>query len=77
LKRSLFTAKFTYDGDTEAKRHMAETKPIFEQIDPAQEAAAIAEAEAELDAGKGVPHEKVREWLVKLARGEIIPPPCE
>jgi predicted transcriptional regulator len=38
---------------------------------------AIAEAEAELDAGKGIPHEKVREWLLKLARGEIIPPPCE
>jgi predicted transcriptional regulator len=70
-------AKFDCDRDIETKHHMAETKPIFEQIDPAEEAAAIAEAEAELDAGKGVPHEKVREWLVKLARGEIIPPPCE
>jgi predicted transcriptional regulator len=56
---------------------MAELKSIFEQIDPDEEASAIAEAEAELDAGKGVPHEKVREWLLKLARGEITPPPCE
>lgn len=56
---------------------MAELKSIFEQIDPDAEAAGIAEAEAELDAGKGVLHDKVREWLLKLARGEITPPPCE
>jgi predicted transcriptional regulator len=62
---------------SEPTRHMAEPKSILEQIDPDEEAAAIAEAEAEFDAGKGVPHEKVREWLLKLARGEITPPPCE
>jgi predicted transcriptional regulator len=56
---------------------MSEQKTIFEEIDPDEEAAAIAEAEAELDAGKGIPHEKVREWLLRLARGEIVPPPCE
>ena len=56
---------------------MAEMKSILEQIDPDEEVAAIAEAEAELDAGKGIVYEKVREWLLKLARGEIIPPPCE
>jgi predicted transcriptional regulator len=56
---------------------MAEVKSVFDQIDDASEAHAIAEAEAELDAGRGVPHEKVREWLLKLARGEVIPPPCE
>ncbi len=56
---------------------MAEVKSVFDQIDGEAEARAIAEAEAELDAGKGIPHEKVREWLLKLARGEIIPPPCE
>ena len=55
---------------------MAESKSVFEQVDPEVEAAAVAEAEAEFDAGKGIPHEKVREWLLKLARGEIIPPPC-
>ena len=56
---------------------MAEVKSVFDQIDDESEARAIAEAEAELDAGKGIPHEKVREWLLKLAKGEIIPPPCE
>jgi predicted transcriptional regulator len=62
---------------SEAERRMAKLKSIFEQIDSGEEAAAVAEAEAELDADKGVSHEKVREWLVKLARGEITPPPCE
>jgi predicted transcriptional regulator len=54
---------------------MAETKSVFDEIDAAVEARAIAEAEAEIDAGKGVPHEKVREWLLKLAKGEVFPPP--
>jgi predicted transcriptional regulator len=56
---------------------MAEVKSVFDQIDGEAEACAIAEAEAELDAGRGILHEKVREWLLKLARGEITPPPCE
>jgi predicted transcriptional regulator len=56
---------------------MAETKCVFDEIDADIEARAIAEAEAEIDAGKGVPHAKVREWLLKLAKGEIVPPPCK
>jgi predicted transcriptional regulator len=56
---------------------MAEVKSVFDQIDGEAERRAIAEAEAELDAGKGIPHEQVREWLLKLTKGEIIPPPCE
>jgi len=56
---------------------MAETKSIFDEIDTATEARAIAEAEAEIDAGKGVPHAKVREWLLKLAKGEVVPRPCK
>ena len=56
---------------------MAKTKIVFDEIDADSEARAIAESEAEIDAGKGVPHAKVREWLLKLARGEIVPPPCE
>ena len=48
---------------------MAEVKSVFDQIDD--------EAEAEIEAGKGIAHDKVREWLLKLARGEITPPPCE
>jgi hypothetical protein len=56
---------------------MDEAKSIFEEIDKAEEARAIAEAEVEIDAGKGVPHKKVRQWLRKLARGKITPPPCK
>jgi predicted transcriptional regulator len=56
---------------------MAEVKSVFDQIDGEAEARAIVEAEAELDAGEGIPHEKVREWLLRLARGETTPPPCE
>lgn len=53
-----------------------EIQSIFDiPLDEAEEARLDAEAEAEIEAGKGVPHEKVREWLEKLARGENIPPP--
>ncbi|MBV9824938.1 MAG: hypothetical protein JO001_04535 [Alphaproteobacteria bacterium] len=55
---------------------MGELKSTFDEIDEAAETRAIEEAEAEIDAGHGVPHEQVREWLKKLARGEIVPPPC-
>ncbi|CAK0748593.1 hypothetical protein WCLP8_1920001 [uncultured Gammaproteobacteria bacterium] len=37
---------------------------------------AIAEARASLDAGEGVPHDKVSEWLRDLAVGIRKPPPC-
>ncbi len=51
-------------------------KSIFDiEPDEALEARLDAEAEAEIDAGKGVPHEQVREWLSKLAKGERLPPP--
>jgi predicted transcriptional regulator len=44
-----------------------ETKSIFDiPLDEAAEAAADAVAEAEIDAGRGVPHERVREWLLKI-----------
>jgi predicted transcriptional regulator len=55
---------------------MDEPKSALAEIDDEAEARAITEAEAEIDAGAGVPHEKVREWLFRLAKGEIIPPPC-
>jgi hypothetical protein len=54
---------------------MAEPKSIFDEIDEETEKRAIAEARAEIAAGKGVPHEKVRVWLKKLADGKIEPPP--
>jgi predicted transcriptional regulator len=41
----------------------------------AEEARLDALAEAQIDAGLGVPHEKVRIWLMALARGERLPPP--
>jgi hypothetical protein len=54
---------------------MAEPKSIFDEIDEKAEARAIAEAEADIAAGRVVPHAKVREWLLKLAKGEVTPPP--
>jgi predicted transcriptional regulator len=42
---------------------MAEPKSIFDNIDQEAEARAIAEAEADVAAGRVVPHEQVVEWL--------------
>jgi hypothetical protein len=42
---------------------------------PDEVAAAAAASDAEIEAGKGVPHATVREWLLKLAKGERAPPP--
>ena len=53
-----------------------ETTSIFDiEPDAALEARLDAEAEAEIDAGKGVSHERVREWLAKLGNGEKCLPP--
>ena len=57
---------------------MADTdkKSVFDlPLDDELEARLDAAADAEIDAGKGVPHEVVREWLLKLAKGERVPPP--
>lgn len=43
--------------------------------DEATEVRLDAEALADLNAGRVVPHQRVREWLAKLARGEKVPPP--
>ena len=43
---------------------MPDTDPsFFDEIDEAAEAAADAEGLAQLDAGEGVAHEDVAEWL--------------
>ncbi len=42
----------------------------------AEEARLDAAADAEIAAGLGVPHEQVREWLMRLAKGEKVPPPA-
>ena len=57
---------------------MAETgsKSIFDiEPDAATEARLDAEAEAAYKAGRVVPHERVRDWLTRLAKGERVPPP--
>ena len=57
---------------------MAESKrrSIFDTPpDEATEARLDAEAEADYAAGRVVSHERVREWLKRLANGENVPPP--
>ena len=55
---------------------MAETKSIFDlPPDEAEEARLDAIGLAELDAGQGVPHERVREWLIRRGKGEKVMPP--
>ena len=53
---------------------MAPPKTIFDETDEAVEDAAMAEANAEIDAGKGIAHKVVGQWLQKLAQGEAAPP---
>lgn len=55
---------------------MPESKTIRDEIDEEAEKRAIERARAEIAAGKGVPHQKVREWLRKLRDGRVDPPPC-
>jgi predicted transcriptional regulator len=43
--------------------------------DAAHEARLDAEAEAAYAAGRYVEHARVREWLIKLSKGERTPPP--
>ena len=55
---------------------MADTESIFDMPpDEAEDARLDSVADAEIEAGKGVPHERVREWLLKLGKGERVPPP--
>jgi hypothetical protein len=43
-------------------------------MDHKEEKGAIAKARAEIAAGEGIPHKKVREWLEKLRDGKVEPP---
>jgi predicted transcriptional regulator len=57
---------------------MAEAKPesIFDTpADEAADAVADAAAEAEIDAGKGVPHARVRAWLESWGKPDELPCP--
>ena len=55
---------------------MAEPAYLFETEDDDAKQRAVDEARAELAAGKGVPHERVRQWLEDLAAGRRTPKPC-
>ena len=55
---------------------MAETDPdpIFDvPLGEAAKAAAGAAAEAEIDAGKGIPHARVRAWLESWGKPNELP----
>jgi predicted transcriptional regulator len=55
---------------------ISDAQSVFDTpLDDAEEARIDAIADAEIDAGKGVPHKRVREWLARLAKGERVPPP--
>jgi len=65
---------FAAKGDADMSQ--SEPASIFDlEPDEAHEARLDAEAEADYQAGRFVPHEQVREWLLKLAKGEKTPPP--
>jgi predicted transcriptional regulator len=54
-----------------------DTEPsIFDEVDQAFEDAADAEAEADIAAGRVVPHEEVVEWLKTWGTPEEKPPPA-
>lgn len=57
---------------------MEQAGSIFDDVDEARKARAIAEARADVAAGRVVPHAVVGPWLLKLAdaleKGEPLPP---
>jgi predicted transcriptional regulator len=54
---------------------MAAPKTIFDDIDKGAEERAIAEAEADVAAGRVVPHEAVVEWLKSWGTADERPAP--
>jgi len=51
-------------------------KSIFDTpLDEVEEARLDAQAEAEIDAGKGIPHAKVRAWLRSWGKPNELPCP--
>jgi hypothetical protein len=55
---------------------VAKITSIFDiPLDQTEAARLDAAAHDEIAAGQGVPHERVREWLLKLKAGESGPPP--
>jgi predicted transcriptional regulator len=54
---------------------MADTKTIFDEIDDDAEKRAIAEAEADVEAGRVVPHDQVVKWLRSWGKPDELPCP--
>ena len=54
---------------------MAKTKTVFDEIDQDAEARAIAEAEADVAAGRVVPHDEVVKWLRSWGTPNELPCP--
>jgi hypothetical protein len=50
---------------------------LLEPSDPAERERALVAAEADIEAGNGTPHDEVRAWLLDLAAGRSLPPPCD
>jgi predicted transcriptional regulator len=57
------------------EKKMAKRKPVFDEIDKEAEAQAIAEAEADVKAGRVVPHEDVVKWLESWGTPDDLPCP--
>jgi predicted transcriptional regulator len=51
------------------------TKTVFDQLGADAEALAIAEAEADVAAGRVVPHEDVVKWLRSWGKPDELPCP--
>lgn len=55
---------------------MIDPAPLIEDDEDAAEAQALAAAIAESDADpRSAPHEEVRAWLLRIAKGEFDAPP--
>ena len=54
---------------------MPTTKSIFDEIDEEEEERAIAEAGADVAAGRVVPHEEVVKWLKSWGTPDELPCP--
>jgi predicted transcriptional regulator len=57
------------------RKIMPKPNPIFGKIDKVAEAQAIVEAEADVAAGRIVPHEDVVEWLKSWGKPDELPVP--
>jgi predicted transcriptional regulator len=56
---------------------MSEERPIFEDIDPAAEDAAIERAMEDYRAGRVVPHAEVAKWLREWSKNPDLRVPRE